>query len=67
MWTLRHNEGRALIRDLKNLPDEYDEYEPVRYRKHIQGSGAPYLWGVVVRERPEKLIELGLTREAASV
>lgn len=66
MWTLRHNEGRALIRDLKNLPEDYDAYDPVRYRRHIKGSGAPYCWGVLVQERPEDLIELGLTREAAS-
>lgn len=65
MWTLRHNDGRALIRDLSNLPDDYDDYEPVRYRRHIQGSGAPYCWGVVVKEHPKKLIELGLTRESA--
>lgn len=65
MWGLRHNEGRALIRDLRNLPDEYDEFKPVRYRKHIKGKGAPYCWGIAVKENPRRLIKLGLTREAA--
>lgn len=67
MWTLRHNDGSALVRDLKNLPEDYQNLEPVRYRRHIQGTGAPYCWGILVNESPQELIELGLAREAAQV
>ncbi|MFA7478885.1 MAG: hypothetical protein WC314_00175 [Vulcanimicrobiota bacterium] len=66
MYPLRENEGRALIRDLKDLPPDYRDYEPVRYRRHIEGSGAPYCWGLLIKENPEELIELGLAREAAT-
>ncbi len=66
-WTFRHNEGSSLVRDLNNLPDEYSEYKPVRFRKLVNGSGAPFCWAVAMRENPEKLIEVGLAREAAKL
>lgn len=65
VWPLRHNEGRALVRDLRNAPEDYEEFQTVRYRNYIDGNGAPYCWGILLREKPEKLIEVGLTREAA--
>lgn len=66
VWTMRHNDGSALVRDLRRLPEGYEGFEPVRFRSHVQGTGAPYCWGLKLKENPSKLIELGLTREAAA-
>ena len=66
VWTMRQNDGSSLVRDLRELPEGYEEFEPVRFRTHVQGSGAPYCWGVKLKENPTALIELGLTREAAT-
>lgn len=62
VWRMRQDEGRALIRDLKDKPEAYEGYEPVRFRRLVTGTGAPACWGIAVREHPVPLIEIALTR-----
>lgn len=62
-WKMLHDGSRTLVRDLRNKPEGYEEYKPVRFRKIVNGSGASACWAIPVRENPETLIQLGLTRE----
>ena len=63
VWKLKHNGGKALVRDLREKPEGYAHFKPIRFRRVVNGSGASACWGIRVKEEPERLIELGLTRE----
>lgn len=63
-WKLQHNSSKSLVRDLRNLPEEYQGLEPVRFRRLVHGSGASACWSIKVPEEPEQLIALGLMRES---
>jgi hypothetical protein len=63
IWKLKHNEGKALVRDLQNMPDGYEQFTPVRFRRVVNGPGASACWGVRTKEAPRSLIQIGLLRE----
>lgn len=64
IWKLRHNEGKGLVRDLKNRPEGYEDFKPVRFRRVVQGPGASACWGIRTKENARDLIKIGLTRES---
>lgn len=64
-WRMRHSEGRALVRDLKNRPGDFQQYKPVRFRRLVNGSGASACWSIATKERADRLINISLTRESA--
>jgi len=66
IWKLKHNEGRALVRDLNNFPEGYEDFEPVRFRRFVKGPGASACWGVRTKEIASSLIKIGLIREQNS-
>lgn len=65
VWKLRQSDGKGLVRDLRDVPDGYEEFDTVRFREEVTGSGASACWGIKVTEDPEKLIAVGLARELA--
>ncbi len=64
-WRMRHSEGRALVRDLKNRPGDFQQYKPVRFRGLVNGTGASACWSIATKEAPDRLIGISLTRESA--
>lgn len=63
IWPLKQNGGRSLVRDLKERPEGYEEFNPVRFRRFIKGTGASACWGIRTKEEPSRLIHIGLCRE----
>lgn len=63
IWPLKHNGGRALVRDLREKPEGYEDFRAVRFRKFVKGSGASACWGIRAKEDPKRLIKIGLRRE----
>lgn len=66
VWKLQHHGSKALVRDLRDKPEGYEQYDPIRFQHLVQGSGASACWGFKVPEDPARLIELGLIREKLS-
>ena len=64
IWKLRHNEGNGLVRDLRNKPEGYEGFTPVRFRRVVNGPGASACWGIETKESARDLIRIGLTRES---
>ena len=64
IWKLRHNEGNGLVRDLRNKPEGYEGFTPVRFRRVVNGPGASACWGIETKESARELIRIGLTRES---
>lgn len=64
VWKLRHNDGNGLVRDLRDRPDGYEAFDPVRFRSFVTGPGASACWGIRAKENARDLIRIGLTRES---
>lgn len=65
VWKLKHNDGQSLVRDLRERPEGYERFKPIRFRRVVKGSGASACWGIRTKESPRRMIEIGLTRELA--
>ncbi len=63
IWKLCQQDGKGLVRDLRDVPAAYGEFETVRFRSYVSGAGASACWGIAVTEEPENLIAVGLVRE----